>query len=217
MKILENTILLHGGPRDPSAIPNATKLLIVNAVDSTIRQFFPKKHTAMCSAYAIIGANVATIVLGREYRPVAGFAVIDCGEGQFLKFTDKEAFISDEKRGSYHCWIESCPPDVADKELVDITFKHNKAYAKKRHIKWQKKASSYLWGKYCDHVVEADLNFLPSEFPEDRLWLLETTEGSEWLVRRMSAQMLEYAYLTSMVLKRLNSHPTFQSSLRLCG
>ena len=178
---------------------------IVEAVDFAVRSVFPEKYCSLCHAYAIVGSNVASIVLAREYRPVAGLAVIDCGSGDFLDFTETDAFARDIG-GAYHCWIESCADDPAHaRELVDIAFLHNGAYARAHGLSWRHEEARYLWGAFDDLVIDAELADLPRTFPPGRVWFRETPEGAEWLVRHLRGHMQEYVTLTGLALKILGS------------
>ena len=189
-------------------LDNSLKTLIVESVDSTIRQLFPKKYFSLCHVYAIVGSNVASIILGCNYRPVAGLAVIDCGGGHFIKLLDNKAFFSGNG-GAYHCWIESQPQDINDKELIDIPFKHNKTYANQHKIIWQKKNSNHLWGKFNKHVIDTDINSIPSMFPEGKIWLRETFEGHEWMSRQVKDHLDDYSKITSLSLKVLKVNSPF--------
>jgi len=183
-------------------LTDKTRLLIVQSVDDAIHNLFPKKYFSLCHAYAVVGASVASIILDRRYRPVAGLAVIDCGAGHHLKLLDDKAF-SCSKGGAYHCWIESVSQDGADKEIIDIGFKNNRLYAKKHKIPWLKKDSSYLWGKYREVVIDAELKDLPPIFPEGKLWLRETPEGAAWMNQHLDAHINEYAKITAHVLRTI--------------
>ena len=174
---------------------------IVDSVDSVIRSMFPELYFGLCHTYAIVGSNVASLVLGREYRPVAGLTVIDCGSGDMMKLLENEAF-SRSAGGSYHCWIESCPNEGEDKELIDIAFKHNAAYANTHGLNWQQKDSNYLWGPYRDLVLDAELEALPTAFPEGKIWLKETPEGSAWIRSHIAKHENAYVELTSRALRQ---------------
>jgi hypothetical protein len=184
--------------------PDTVKTLIVEAVDSAIRQFFPKNYFELCHVYAVVGSNVASILLGHEYRPVAGLAVIDSGAGCFIKLLDNNAFSSG-KGGAYHCWIESSH-DGAAKELIDIIFKHNRAYARKHKLVWRKKNSTYLWGSFNSLVVNAELDALPKNFSEGQIWVRETLEGTEWMCRHLESYTNPYVEITALALKKLKAH-----------
>lgn len=174
---------------------------IVDSVDHVIRTLFPELYCGLCHTYAIVGSNVASLVLGRAYRPVAGLAVIDCGNGGMMKLLENKAF-STSGGGSYHCWIESCPSQDANKELIDIIFKHNETYANTHGLNWQQKDSSYLWGAYRDLVLDSELEALPTAFLDRKIWLKETSEGSSWIKRHIAEHENAYVELTSMVLRR---------------
>jgi len=190
--------------KDTKTTPKAIRLLIARTVDSIVREYFPTKYPALCHAYAVIGSNVISIALGREYRPVAGLAVIDCGGGCFMNFTEAQVFDR-EGDGAYHCWIESCPQDGYEKEIVDISFIHNSAFAKSQNIVWRKKPSTYLWGNFADLVIDADPDNLPPSFPEGKMWVREMPEGMEWLNRRVAEHMEHYAAFTALALKKLQN------------
>jgi hypothetical protein len=178
------------------------KPLVVRAVDYAIRSLFPKKYFGLCHVYAIVGASLASTTLGREYRPVAGMAVIDAGAGCMLKLLDNDAF-SRNQGGAYHCWIESMGSDSNDRELIDLTFQHNRDYAKKHKLIWRKKSSGYLWGKRHDIVIESALADLPKQFPDGKFWVQETAEGARWIDTQLSAHMDEYVKLTTFAMKHL--------------
>lgn len=191
---------------------DAMRLLIVQAVDAAIRERYPKRYLSLCHDYAIIGSNVASIVLGREYRPVAGLAVIDCGEGCFMRFTDDHAFFKDGG-GAYHCWIESCAPGGCDKEIIDISSMHKEAFAKSHNMTWRKTPPGYVWGRARDLVIDAELHNLPPAFPDGKIWLRETRNGIEWLNRRVAAHVEYYVTSTASALKKVKRESAFLSEL----
>jgi len=198
-------ITLFPSPMNPE---NALKHLIVQSVDSAIRQLFPKKYFSLCHVYAIVGSNVASIILNRNYRPVAGLSIIDCGAGNFIKLLDNRAFSSDDG-GAYHCWIESQPNDaVNNKELIDIPFKHNSAYARYHNLVWKKKDSDYLWGDFDQLVINTGLDALPESFPDGKIWLQETPEGQDWMCRQVSEHLDEYCKITTLSLKLIKTYDT---------
>jgi len=92
-------------------VPDAVGLRILRVVDYAIRQHYPKNHLSLCHAYATVGACALGMLLGREYRPVAGLAVIDCGAGCFMKFNDNKAFSS-ISGGGHPPRQNSCRPDM---------------------------------------------------------------------------------------------------------
>lgn len=197
-------------------IPYDVRLRLVRSVDFVIRQSFPRKYTSLCHVYSIVGSNVLSSILGSEYRPVAGLAVFDYGRGHFASFADNSAFARG-CGGAYHSWIESCPPDAGDRELVDIPFIHNKAIAKSQKIAWQRNDSGYLWGRFNDHVIDAELYNLPRVFPDATLWIRETPEGMSWLNKRIVSHMTQYVNLTAAVLRNLRNDPVFQNILWQCN
>lgn len=183
---------------------------IARSVDLTIRENFPNNFHSLCHVYAVVGANIASIVLGHEYRPVAGMAVIDCGGGNFLRFTDDNSLLK-ECNGAYHCWIESSQHDGCAKEIIDISFTHKHIFAKKCNIKWRKKSPRYLWGKAADILLDSKLNKLPSRFPEGKLWLCETNNGIEWMNRQVATFVGGYVNLTTLALNRLIQESAYLS------
>lgn len=175
--------------------------IVYASVDCILRDLFPEKFDSLCHAYAVVGANVASILLKKDYRPVAGMAVIDAGAGNFLKLVDNWAF-SGEMGGAYHCWIESCENDPSKRELVDFTFKHNPDYARKNGVVWRKKKSpEYLWGLYRDLVIGGNVEALPRRFPNGKVWFRETLAGSKWLSMHVEKYSEEYVKMTALALK----------------
>jgi hypothetical protein len=178
-------------------------LLIAESVNRTIRQFFPVDYCSLCHAHAIVGANVISVTLQRNFRPVAGLAVIDCGGGTFIRLMDNSAF-NNAVGGAFHCWIESVDDNPARRELVDLTFRHNKDYAAKNRIPWKKKNTpDFLWGKRDRIVVNADINNIPTDFAARPIWLHETAEGANWITRHLADNMGAYVTLTSNTLQML--------------
>lgn len=198
----------------PDFQPTGLELLkeqIVHSVDLAIRTVFPGRYFGLCHAYAIVGANVASLVLDREYRPKAGLAIIDSGSNCFLRFLDNEAFARFAQNeslalsggpGSYHTWIESCPSSSLDRELIDIPFKHNKIFAESNGLVAGFEATTYLWGIYTDLVVDAELGKMPAVFPPGKsIWLKETAEGSDWIYRHIGVFESPYVKLTALALR----------------
>ena len=180
--------------------PKLQQQYIANAVDTTIRQFFPAKYSGLCHIYAIVGCNVLSIALNRNFIPVAGAAIIDAGGGARLEMLDKTAF-SMESGGSYHCWIES--DDADETLLVDFIFRHNAAYATTQGIKWRKKRKAYLWGAKKDLHLDLEQAALPAVFPDEKVWFQKCEEGAAFLKHQVAVYMNEHAKITSFALKRL--------------
>lgn len=174
--------------------------LIANAVDTTIRQFFPEKFSGLCHVYAIVGSNVLSITLNRNFIPVAGIAIIDAGGGQRLEMLDDMGFRK-ENGGAYHCWIESA--DTEETVLIDFTFRHKAAYAVSHGIKWRKKKISYLWGVKKDLHIDLTQQTLPKTFPDEKIWVKKCKNGTDFLEQQISDYLSAYVKLTSFALKRL--------------
>ncbi len=180
--------------------PKLQQRFIANAVDITIRQFFPRKYSGLCHIYAIVGSNVLSIALNQHFIPVAGIAIIDAGGGKRLEMLDKTAF-SKERGGSYHCWIESDGLD--DTLLIDFIFRHNAAYATTQGIKWRKKRKAYLWGLKRDLHINSEQSALPRVFPEGKVWFQKCDEGDDFLNYQLANYALDHIKITGLALKRL--------------
>lgn len=186
--------------------------LIAASVNGVLRRLYPDSYCSLCHAHAIVGANLISVVLDRVYRPVAGLALIDCGGG-FIRLTDNAAFAN-PAGGAFHCWIESADPAIIEKEVVDLTFRHNHEYALKNGIAWQRPAPpDYLWGPSREIVVKAELDAMPPAFAEGQVWLRETDEGWDWITRHLAENMNAYVALTSEALKELHSRLPASSTL----
>mgnify|MGYP001332592023 CR=1 FL=1 len=178
-----------------------TKKIVYESVDCIIRELFPEKYDSLCHVYAVVGANVSSILLKKDYRPVAGLAVIDAGGGNFFKLIDNWAFYGDIG-GAYHCWIESGTNSLLEKELIDFTYKHNPDYARKNGMIWRKKKTpDYLWGLYKELVIAGNHEALPQTFPHGKVWFRETLAGSNWLSKHVEQYSEEYVRMTSIALK----------------
>lgn len=193
------------------ALPIRT--LIAHCVNQVIRQYYPRQYSSLCHVYAIVGSNLISIVLGRVYRPVAGLAAVDCGGGQLMTMLDNSAFSRPEG-GSYHCWIESADDLVGEREVVDLTFRHNHLYAEQNGFGWQLPLPpDFLWGPHSEIVVQAPLQAIPRAFPEGRVWLQETDEGWQWMMHQLQEHQNAFVALTSEALKLLQAHLAPQSTL----
>lgn len=172
-----------------------------------MRAQYPQDYSSLCHAFAVVGTNLAAIVLGREFRPVAGLAAIDSGGGTCIAMADDLAFASDQG-GAYHCWIESADHAPGEKELVDLTFGHNHIYARKNGLAWSGEAPPrFLWGPFDDLVVGGSLGALTGPIGKDRIWLQETDAGVAWMARHLDANIGGYVELTAAALR------VFQSKL----
>lgn len=181
------------------------KSLIAQCVNQVIRQYYPAQYCSLCHVYAIVGSNLISIVLDRVYRPVAGLAAVDCGGGQLMTMIDNDAFAN-PAGGAYHCWIESADDLIGEKEVVDLTFRHNHTYAEKNGFQWQRELPpDYLWGPHSQLVVQADLHALPNAFPEGMVWLCETQEGWQWMTRQLAEHQNAFVALTAEALKLLQA------------
>lgn len=179
---------------------------MLEAVDTTIRALCPTTFDSLCYIYAIIGSNVMSVALKKNYRPVAGIALIHAGSGKYLEFLDDSA-LERGLGGSYHCWIESAEPNQTpkQKELVDFTYGNNPGYAETHGIKWQAKKVDYLWGRAQDINLGGDIERLPKKFPEGRVWFQETKNASEWLAAHLEKHVSDYAKMTFLALRQYNS------------
>lgn len=183
----------------------SVKTLIAHCVNQVVRQYYPAQYCSLCHVYAIVGANLISIVLDRVYRPVAGLAAVDCGAGQLMRMVDNTAFGRPEG-GAYHCWIESADVQICETDVVDLTFRHNHTYAEKNGFAWRKELPpDYLWGPRSRIVVEAPLASLPSAFPDGMVWLQETDEGWQWMTRQLMEHQNAFVALTAEALKLLQS------------
>lgn len=186
--------------------------LLAASVNGVLRRSYPEQYCSLCHVHAIVGANLISVVLGKVYRPVAGLALIDCG-GQFIRLLDNDAF-DNPAGGAFHCWIESADPSFLEKEVVDLTFRHNHEYAVKNGMAWTRRAPpAYLWGPASKVVVAQELGALPASFEEGQVWLRETDKGAQWMTRHMAGNMNAYVRLTAEALRELESRLPTESSL----
>lgn len=176
----------------------ALREAVAAGVRQSIRQHFPHNFYSLCHAYAVVGSNLASIATGREYRPVAGLAAIDVGNGQIIAMDEDHAFGA-TKGGAYHCWIESA--HGGDRELVDLTFGHNHHYAIANGYAWHGGPPPlYLWGPYSALTVNMQRKQLAQGFGQDRIWLQETTAGALWLDSHVAGNANAYVHLTTQAL-----------------
>lgn len=186
--------------------------LIAASVNGVLRRLYPDQYCSLCHAHAIVGANLISVVMGKVYRPVAGLALIDCG-GDYIRLLDNAAFAN-PAGGAFHCWIESADPSFLEKEVVDLTFRHNHEYAVKNGMGWNRPhPPDYLWGPYSKVVVQHALDALPPGFDEGQVWLRETNEGWDWITRHMAENMNAYVRLTAEALQELESRLPPDSTL----
>ena len=183
----------------------SVKSLIAHCVNQVIRQYYPTQYSSLCHVYAIVGSNLISIVLDRVYRPVAGLAAVDCGGGQLMLMADNDAF-SNPAGGAYHCWIESADGLIGERDVVDLTFRHNHTYAEKNGFQWQRELPpDYLWGPYSQIVVQAPPDAIPHAFPDGMVWLCETDEGWQWMTRQLAEHQNAFVVLTAEALKLLQA------------
>lgn len=181
------------------------KSLIAHCVNQVIRHYYPTQYSSLCHVYAIVGSNLISIVLERGFRPVAGLAAVDCGGGQLMRMADNAAFAN-PAGGAYHCWIESVDDRVAQREVVDLTFRHNHTYAEQNGFQWQRELPpDFLWGRQSDIVVPAELHTLPDSFPDGMVWLYETPEGWQWMTRQLATHQNAFVALTAEALRLLQA------------
>ncbi|MES2162188.1 MAG: hypothetical protein V4476_13605 [Pseudomonadota bacterium] len=176
-------------------------------MNQVVRQYYPEQYCSLCHVYAIVGSNLISIVLDRVYRPVAGLAAVDCGGGQLMRMMDNDAFAN-PAGGAYHCWIESADDLIAEREVVDLTFRHNHTYAIKNGYGWQRELPpAFLWGPHSRIAVQAPPDAIPDAFPDGTVWLHETDEGWQWMTQQLLAHQNAFVALTAEALK------LFQASL----
>jgi hypothetical protein len=180
-----------------------TRAAVAAGVRHSLSHWFPDNFHALCHAFAVVGSNVASIALGRNYRPVAGLAAIDTGAGQLIVMAQENAFDCAEG-GAYHCWIESA--DDAPRQLIDLTFEHNHLYAQANGYAWQGgPAASYLWGAFDELTIQTPLESLRPGFGKDKIWLQETPKGTQWMERHVADNANAYVELTAHAMRHYQS------------
>ena len=186
-----------------SIVQDRKKRLVAESIVQVIQAVFPGKAASLCHVHAIVGANLAGVAFAREYRPVAGWAVIDTGAGHLVKLIDNNAFSSGVG-GAYHCWIESVEQRPDSREAIDFSVRHNKEYVVNHRMAWNKASSpDYIWGLHRDVVLDGDLETLPARLPDDKIWVRESEEGKQWMAYHVAAHVNEYVKLTTLGLKIL--------------
>ncbi|MBV8045834.1 MAG: hypothetical protein JO171_01670 [Paludibacterium sp.] len=179
--------------------------MIAQSVDEVIRHHYPTRFYSLCHVYAILGSNLISIIGRENFRPVAGLAAIDCGQGSIMRMADNSAFARPEG-GAYHCWIESVDGPAAERQLVDLTFRHNHIYAEQNGHPWHRAAPpDFLWALKRDAVFECALAELPANFPDGQMWLAETEEGAAWLQRQLAEHQNALVVLTAEALSRCSA------------
>ena len=184
-------------------MPQESRQRIYNAVERVISATYPGKNHSLCMIYAIVGANVASVVLERTYKPVAGLSVIDSGAGYLIKLRDNTAFETGV--GAYHCWNESADhQDPGEREVIDLTSKYNRQYALAHRFLWRKRSSpDFIWGLQRDVVFECQADSLPFNLPEGKIWVQESVQGDQWLAEHVQGHMDSYVKLTALALRSL--------------
>jgi hypothetical protein len=71
----------------PPRVAVEPQAAIAGGVRHSLGRWFPDNFYSLCHAFAVVGANLASIALGHNYRPVAGLAAIDGGAGQLIDLT----------------------------------------------------------------------------------------------------------------------------------
>jgi hypothetical protein len=187
----------------PGIPPKIVERAMLDAVDITIRALCPSTYDSLCYLYAVIGANVMSIALKRNYRPVAGIAIMDAGGGKHLEFLDDSA-LERGMGGSYHCWIESAEEKENQKQLVDFTFGNNPGFAEANGIPWKAWKADYLWGRAKDINIGGKMSALPKKFPAGMVWFQETNGAREWLADHLQKHANDYAKMTFLALRQYN-------------
>ena len=171
---------------------------VAAGVRHSVGHWFPHNFYSLCHAFAVVGSNLASIASGRDYRPVAGHAAIDAGNGKLIVMNEDHAFGAKEG-GAYHCWIESTQSEP--KELIDLTFGHNHLYAQANGYAWHgEEAPAFLWGPFDAIAITAPLSHVQPGFGKDRIWLRETRAGAQWMERHIAANEQAYVKLTTEAL-----------------
>lgn len=193
-----------------------TKEIIAASVRETMRAHYPQDYSSLCHAFAVVGTNLAAIVLERSFRPVAGLAAIDSGGGTVIAMADDRAFAN-EQGGAYHCWIESTDHAPGQKELVDLTFGHNHIYARNNGLAWSGVTPPrYLWGPFDKLALCGPLADLPGPIGKDRIWLQETEAGVAWMARHLDSNISGYVELTAAALRAYERRmPAARSALKI--
>ncbi|MYM23239.1 hypothetical protein GTP46_11335 [Duganella sp. FT135W] len=188
----------------------SVKALIAECVNAVVRKHYPGQYYSLCHVYAIVGSNLISIVNGHNFRPVAGLAAVDCGDGQLMLMADNSAF-SCKEGGAFHCWIESVDDADSERQIVDLTFRHNHTYAEKNGFAWTlAPPPAFLWGLRSNIVLDATLERLPKNFPEGRVWLSETDAGAAWMTQQLLDHQNAFVVLTAEALT-LFSHELLSS------
>jgi hypothetical protein len=191
---------LEACPSETSPLTLRMRSAIALSVRNCLCHWFPHNFHSLCHAFAVVGSNVASIALDRNYRPVAGLAAIDAGNDQIIVMADEQAF-SHPLGGAYHCWIES--DDAAPVELLDFTFEHNHVYAEANGYPWTGEASpAYLWGPSDVVSIRTPLASLRAGFGKDKIWVSEPQAGARWMQAHIANNTNAYVQLTSDALAR---------------
>ncbi len=182
----------------------SVKTLIADCVNEVIKAHYPTQYYSLCHVYAIVGANLISIATARDFRPVAGLAAVDCGNGRLMLMADDTAFARSEG-GAFHCWIESVGDALAQRQIIDLTFRHNHTYAEENGFHWAlAPPPAFLWGPQSDIVFNATLTTLPTNFPEGQVWLSETEAGTAWMTQQLSEHQNAFVTLTAEALTRFS-------------
>lgn len=151
--------------------------VIDEAVHRSVSAATTRSGYMRCADYAIVGAQVLTLLTGKTYRPFAGGEVMDFGDGNLYALcTTRERRRSARhlsQLARYHCWIEARHDEVGGrvrKEIVDFTLRHDETVANNLGMPFARAYQAYFWGWEDEHAVPAELHDHPVFAKQGPVW-----------------------------------------------
>lgn len=185
---MRDTVTANQTPILTAPVERALHPVIDEVVHRSVSEATTKDGYMRCADYAIVGAQLLTLLTGVRYRPVAGGEMMDFGDGNLYALCSTRERRRTAKHLSqlarYHCWIEArhagTEGDVRT-EIVDFTMRHDALVAAEVGMPFSGVKQTYLWGWTDEHKVPAELHDHPAFAKQGPHWRWPERECTELL------------------------------------
>ncbi|WP_423025675.1 hypothetical protein [Undibacterium sp. SXout20W] len=171
--------------------------------------------------YAIVGAQVLTMLTGTQCTAVCGGQIMDCGSDQYVVISPNRKELRSARKlseiSNYHCWIQVSPVDKGDTSpvIIDFTLRHDSYCAKLLKKPFNRcDLLPFLWEgmSYFDKPIPQELRHHPHLKDREYGWLWRNAHCEKLLQQYIADNRAHFSLLSSLVLdtfanriERLNS------------